>query len=262
VARLPRHKGEIVDEERLQKSPETPAAPASAREVAWYEADEYERPHCGDPRSGRGGGAVSAPGGLRQEPRTCRVEAATKLLNSPVANERRLGADLLGQAAAVDHDVAAPAADTLLSHFEQERDNDALQTIIVALGHLGDERARAGIVRHTGHPDEQIRYAVAWALPSVGLDERYSGASELSRDSDEDVRDWATFGLVESDADDVPTREALTAPVDDPHDDTRAEGIYGLARRRDPGRERQIEREHARPTHGSLIDRALEELED
>ena len=75
------------------------------------------------------------------------------------------------------------------------------------------------------------------------------------------MRDWATFGLAQSEAKDSATTEALAARTDDPHDDTRAEGIFGLARRHDPRARPLIERELALPIHGELIERALEELE-
>jgi len=56
---------------------------------------------------------------------------------------------------------------------------------------------------------------------------------ELSR-SDEDVRDWATVGLgtmVDRDTEQV--REALVARLEDPHQETRAEALKGLAARAD-----------------------------
>lgn len=54
----------------------------------------------------------------------------------------------------------------------------------------------------------------------------------LSRDADDEVRDWATFQLgsqLELDRADV--RQALTDRLDDPDLDTRCEAFVGLARR-------------------------------
>ena len=75
------------------------------------------------------------------------------------------------------------------------------------------------------------------------------------------MRDWATFGLAESDAADGATTEALAARADDPRDATRDEGILGLARRQDVRAQALVERELRRPVHSQLIERALEELE-
>src|SRR5688500_5450727 len=56
---------------------------------------------------------------------------------------------------------------------------------------------------------------------------------ELSRDSDAEVRDWATFALALRDEDDEVTARALLDRIDDPDFDTRCEALWGLARRRD-----------------------------
>lgn len=175
---------------------------------------------------------------------------------------RQVAADVLGSVASVDHPSAAAVADVLIPRLEVEEDAKVLDSVITALGHAGDSRARAAVLKHADHPDENVRVAVAWSLPSLGLDEESLAAlRRLSADPDEDVRDWATFGLAESEARDPTTTEALAARTDDPHDDTSAEGILGLARRRDPRARSLIERELSRPVHGSLIERALEELE-
>jgi HEAT repeat protein len=128
-------------------------------------------------------------------------------------------------------------------------------------GHTHDERARSAITRLGGHEAVVVRDAVAITLPSFDLDDdSLEALRRLSADSDDHVRDWATFALAESDARDDSTIEALAARVDDVDDDTRAEGIFGLARRQDPRARALVERELRRPVHGSLIDRALEEL--
>ena len=62
-------------------------------------------------------------------------------------------------------------------------------------------------------------------------------------DEDEDVRDWATFGvgeiaLLENEVwrylDSPDIRAALRKRLDDTFEDARREAIWGLARRRDP----------------------------
>jgi hypothetical protein len=95
-----------------------------------------------------------------------------------------------------------------------------------------------------GHPDAEIRRAAAQVLPALGQlagedpnkrDAVVSSLIMLSRDSDEDVRDWACFALGTqlSDVDSPQLRDALAERLDDPHDDTRCEATLGLARRAD-----------------------------
>ncbi len=66
-------------------------------------------------------------------------------------------------------------------------------------------------------------------------DERAIAASiELSRDTDSDVRDWATFGLgsvIEADTEAI--RDALYVRLDDSDETTRGEAMSGLAKRKD-----------------------------
>jgi HEAT repeat protein len=54
------------------------------------------------------------------------------------------------------------------------------------------------------------------------------------KDDDEDVRDWATFGLgVQGDMDSVEIRDALFERLSDPNEDVRGEAMAGLGKRRD-----------------------------
>jgi hypothetical protein len=57
---------------------------------------------------------------------------------------------------------------------------------------------------------------------------------ERLEDSDEDVRDWATFGLGSLSQEDSPEiREALRKRLDDPFEGARLEAIWGLAQRKE-----------------------------
>jgi hypothetical protein len=96
-----------------------------------------------------------------------------------------------------------------------------------------------------GHPDPEIRRASAQVLPALGQlssdepnkrDAVVSSLIMLTRDADEDVRDWACFALGTqlSDVDSPELRDALAERLRDGHDDTRCEAMLGLARRADP----------------------------
>ena len=200
-------------------------------------------------------------GHVRSAPAATRA-AAEEALASSDPRLRDLAAVVLGQVTNVDTGSRAGITDLLLPRLDAEDDPRALASAIFALGHASDPRARSGVVGHAGDRDEGVRLAVAFALPSLGLDDDALATLRLlSTDPDSDVRDWATFGLAESDASDAATIEALAARTDDPHDDTRAEGIFGLARRHDARARPLIDGELARPVHGELIERALDEFD-
>ena len=189
--------------------------------------------------------------------------AGKHLVDSTGPRERRLGADVLGQLATMVLGARGQIAGDLLAALDLRDDGDVVASFAIALGHAADPRAKELLIGLSEHPDSSVRFAVAFALPALGLDERTVDALRLlCGDVDPDVRDWATFALAESDATDEKTRRVLLARSRDPDGDTRAEAIYGLARRRDPTARGLIERELASTQVGELILRARDELAD
>jgi hypothetical protein len=110
-----------------------------------------------------------------------------------------------------------------------------LSSGIFALGHLGDIAAVSIILRYLDHPDEEVRYAVTFALGCFPNEPKsIAGLLKLTTDSDDDVRDWATFGLgVQSEADSPEIREALLQRLTDPNEEVREEAAIGLGKRRE-----------------------------
>lgn len=184
-----------------------------------------------------------------------------RLIVSTTSAERRLGADLLGQLATISHVDRGQIAADLLAVLDQQDDANVIASLAVALGHAADLRAKGALIGLSEHPESSVRFAVAFALPVLGLDEdTVETLRLLSRDADPDVRDWATFALAESDFTDEQTTHALLTRTADADDDTRAEAIYGLARRCDPRAREFVERELASQQGGELIRRARDEL--
>lgn len=114
-----------------------------------------------------------------------------------------------------------------------------LEAAASALGVFRSPEGIDALIRLAHHASEDVRFEVAVALPACcGEDDdaRVSATLiRLSTDPDDDVRDYATFGLgtlLEVDTPEV--REALADRLTDPHPDTRAEAIVGLALRKDP----------------------------
>lgn len=193
-----------------------------------------------------------------------------RLLGDPDPRRRTLGADILGKIAGIEPSFARQIAEALIPRVPLENDASSLQAAIAALGHTRDERARRPVMACANHGDVDVRLAVAWMLPSLGLDrESVAVLIQLSRDVDDDVRDWATFGLAQgelfglaqSDAADPEIIEALFARSEDPHYDTRCEAILGLALRHDPRARALVDRELAQPMVGALIQEARVALE-
>lgn len=197
---------------------------------------------------------------VREDAAVAQFEAEN-LLSSDPASDRRLGAEILGQLAATHPGARGQITSRLLAALDADKDAGAIAAIVVALGFAAHPRSRAAIQALSVHPDARVRFAVAFSLPILAMDEEALETLRLlSNDVDDDVRDWATFALAESDASDSNTRESLIGRTTDADDDTRAEAIYGLARRRDPVAYGLIERELTFHPGQTLVRRAREEL--
>lgn len=195
---------------------------------------------------------------------------ARALLESASAHERILGADILGQ-------LGAPEGrpfleETLVALRElcaREQDPDVLSAAVVAFGHLGDVRVLRDVLRHTEKENAGLRQSVAFALPSLidQADADATGAAvealvALTEDPDEDVRDWATFGLAQLQADSTQVRNALVRRLADENPDVAGEALVGLARRGDPRGQETVRRRLADADADLFVLEAAAELHD
>ena len=164
-----------------------------------------------------------------------------RLVGSRVAMERALGARLLGAVINPDRGHVRGVVEACLPLAAVEQDPLVLAAAIRALGHASEQDAVSAIAQHHGHASAGTRLAVAQTLPPIYNDGIVLGTYlpallALSADDDDDVRDWACFQLGRQllEIDTPELRSALAARLDDPHEDTRAEAIVGLAQRHDP----------------------------
>ncbi len=132
-----------------------------------------------------------------------------------------------------------------------------LISAIYALGHLNIPAAVPVVAPFHSHADPDIRNAVAFALGCFPNDATsVTTLLMLMRDSDEDVRDWATFAVgVLSEQDSPEIRDALVAALADGDQDVREEALVGLANRHDARALRTLLAELQQP---SVTSRAIE----
>jgi HEAT repeat protein len=120
--------------------------------------------------------------------------------------------------------------------LRREKEPLPLNSAIAALGHIENPQAVPFIVEYRNHSSPKIRFTVACAL---GNFPNHPEATEtlliLMQDADDDVRDWATFGLgVLGDSDSPEIRDSLFCRVSDSNEDVREEAMVGLSKRIDP----------------------------
>jgi HEAT repeat protein len=157
--------------------------------------------------------------------------------NDPLSRAR--GADVLAQLGkTADHpknSFPEEAYSIVAGLVQRETEPCPFAAAIAALGHIDNPAAIPLIASFHSHPSAEVRFDVAFALgcfPNDALS--VSILLKLTQDSDEDVRDWATFGLgVLGDSDSAGIRDALVLRLSDADEDVREEAMVGLAKRRD-----------------------------
>lgn len=153
--------------------------------------------------------------------------AASALCVTTRASDRALGASILPE--------KYPKTFNLLAErIQVEQEEGALAAVIFKMGHNHNRRAVKLLVPFRQHRHEDVRFAVACALGGFDDPTAIDALIRLSSDEDDDVRDWATFGLgsmIETDTPEI--REALFARIGDPHYPTQLEAMLGLAHRKD-----------------------------
>ncbi len=190
------------------------------------------------------------------------LDAGLKLTQSTDATCRQLGARFLAQRRDFA-DQAEEAQAELVRLLETDTSTEVLHGAAAALTHLSpwqrdDYRPLPVLLRLARHGDELVRYGSVFALLTCEHPEAVAMLIERSRDLDEDVRNWATFGLGSQINLDTPAiREALWVQIDEEDEEIRGEALTGLAHRKVPGVHQAIVRELQRPcVHGTTFEAA------
>lgn len=113
-----------------------------------------------------------------------------------------------------------------------------------ALAHLQGDSATEVLLTASKCADAHIRLAVAYGLAGTERSEAIEALIRLTTDEDDEVRNWATFGLGNAGGEEGPPvrlgtldsaaiRDALRYRMTDSFCEVRNEAIWGLARRRD-----------------------------
>lgn len=166
-------------------------------------------------------------------------DRAAAWCKSENAIQRARGASVLAQLGkTIAHPSNAYPEDSyaaVCQMLQLENEIQPLSSAIHALGHLSNSAAIPLISSYQRHPVAEVRFAVADALGSFPNDpESVQALIALTSDADDDVRDWAVFGLGnQGNADSAEIRDALFQRVNDPNKYVREEAIVGLAKRKD-----------------------------
>ena len=191
------------------------------------------------------------------------LDAAECLCDTTVAKKRELGANILGQLGVPKRAFPEECFQILCRMLPEEKDPGVLDAIAVAFGHLDDPRCIELLVPLKTHPDSEVRFGIVHGLSGHDHPLAIRTLIELSKDIDDDVRNWATFALgTLIQADNHEIRDALLARSTDAQDECRGEALVGMARRKDGRVFEPLLKELATEGVGSLAIEAAAEIAD
>lgn len=160
-------------------------------------------------------------------------DKAKALTQSKIGCDRALGYKILMRNAGLAY--LAEAIEIVLEGFEGENEADVLENLAYAAMHLHIDGRSKYLKSLVGHPSAAVREAVASSLGGEDDRQSISALVKLTRDSSEDVRNWATFSLgTLCHRNTAPVRDALFSRLEDDHEETKLEAMFGLALRKDP----------------------------
>ena len=134
---------------------------------------------------------------------------------------------------------AQPLAAETLALFAQMLSREPSAELLACIGNacadFHDPSVVTMLTPFAGHDDPAVREAVLHAVRRSGHPDAITALINLSRDTIDDLREWATFALGSQLplVDGVDVREALAARLTDGHEPTRDEAVIGLGLRGD-----------------------------
>jgi HEAT repeat protein len=199
------------------------------------------------------------------------LNQAKNLCLSDLTQQKVTGADILAQLGVPKRNFPNDVLEILYRLIRHKnQDSKVLNSALVAIGHTQDTNSTEGldyIIKLETHPDANVRLGVVLALWGHEDSSSINSMLSLTRDKDDNVRDWATTGIGSIiDADTPEIRHALwervETEVEEESHDTYCEAVMGLATRKDPNIYKEILKKIEENDPTTLIFDAATELED
>jgi len=163
-------------------------------------------------------------------------DIAIKLSKSRTAKKREIAILTLMRTPGLTFKEVSVAA--VVACADLESDESVLSALGYAMQHLDVENCSGFLKKVAECASPDARMAAAYSLGSRDDEIAVQSKIVLSRDTDDDVRNWATFGLHLCMEEDSECREdvanALCDRVTDPFDEAKYEAIEGLSKCKDP----------------------------
>jgi HEAT repeats len=197
---------------------------------------------------------------LRGRPEDAVFEKCCAWANDISVDRRQAAADILAQLGwALEYPFAQRSL-PILSKLLDDSELDVVTSTLYAFGHLkiGEPKQLAIFISHHDH---EVRCATASAMGGREDSVSVVGMIKLSRDSDRDVRNWATFYLNWLDEVENPEIDnALFERLSETDAEIRGEALIGLAKRHNMLVLEPLKTELAGEFHGAWSIEAAMEL--
>lgn len=168
------------------------------------------------------------------------LDRALAWCQDPDRYRRAIGVMILAQLGKDGQGYPDESVAMIRSMIASERDDEVITSLISAVHFRGLVDCLPWLFSLAGHPSEDVRWHLAWALPiergdEVVVDrETIETLIRLAGDPESRVRDWATFSLGITEADSPEIRELMLQRIIDSDFDTRSEAAIWLAKRKEP----------------------------
>jgi HEAT repeat protein len=176
--------------------------------------------------------------------------------------KRQAAADVLGQLGWSNNYPFKSLSWPILTSLLNDSDTDVLYSALFACGHLGVGDP-ALLNKFVTNPNASVRFATVHALSQKDDTLSLEGLILLSRDTDRDVRNWATFGLGQmTQTDSIAIRDALLERLTEPDSEIRGEALVGLSKRGDMRALQPLKQELVGEFKGAWCIEAAHELKE
>jgi HEAT repeat protein len=199
---------------------------------------------------------------LRNRPEEIVFEQCCAWAKDISSDRRQAAAQILAQLGYAQEYPYGQRSHPILLALLADSNVEVIVATLYAFGHLkiGDPKQLAIFV---SHHDNEIRCAAASALEGREDSVSVEGVIKLSRDSDRDVRNWATFYLSWLDEVENPEIDnALFERTSESDAEIRGEALIGLAKRQNMRVLEPLKTELAGEFHGAWCIEAAHELKN
>lgn len=203
---------------------------------------------------------------LRKRPSKELFIRCVELTKSKDPKIRCIGIDILAQLGVTPRPFLKQTLKLYFDLLTSESNPEVLMSLLYAVGHNNEKLSKAQIemlCKFSKNDNHRVREGLVYSLLGVDNPHAIEILIKLSTDKISHIRNWATFGIgAQIQRDNKHIREALWNRINDKHQETKLEAIFGLAKRKDSRVYEILKRELLAGEYGTLLFEAIIETGD